>query len=187
MPNFTKMAIKVSFLKLLNQQPLSKISVRSIVEDCGINRNSFYYHFRDIPSLIEEIVSDSANDIIGKYPNIASAEECFNAAFSFALENKKAVLHIYNSVNRDIFETYFMNICEHVVTRYLDTVFGVGTVSDFDRRILIRFTKCELFGLCVDWMSSGMPDGSIEEIKHMLYLCRGLSDEIIRRCRESEK
>ena len=44
MPNFTKQAIKDSFLKLLNQQPLSKISVRSIVEDCGINRNSFYYH-----------------------------------------------------------------------------------------------------------------------------------------------
>ena len=49
MPNFTKQAIKDSFLRLLNQQPLSKISVRSIVEDCGINRNSFYYHYQDIP------------------------------------------------------------------------------------------------------------------------------------------
>ena len=48
MPNFTKQAIKDSFLKLLNQQPLSKISVRSIVEDCGINRKSFYYHDQDI-------------------------------------------------------------------------------------------------------------------------------------------
>ncbi len=52
MPNFTKQAIKDSFLKLLNQQPLSKISVRSIVEDCGINRNSFYYHYQDIPALL---------------------------------------------------------------------------------------------------------------------------------------
>ena len=53
MPNFTKQAIKASFWKLLNQQPLSQISVRTIVEDCGINRNSFYYHFQDIPSMIE--------------------------------------------------------------------------------------------------------------------------------------
>ena len=45
MSNFTKNAIKASFVKLLNEQPLNKISVRSIVEDCGINRNSFYYHF----------------------------------------------------------------------------------------------------------------------------------------------
>ena len=56
MANFTKQAIKTSFIKLLNEQPLNKISVRSIVEDCGINRNSFYYHYRDIPDLIEEIV-----------------------------------------------------------------------------------------------------------------------------------
>ena len=58
MPNFTKQAIQDSFLKLLNQQPLSKISVRSIVEDCGINRNSFYYHYQDIPALLGEIIKD---------------------------------------------------------------------------------------------------------------------------------
>ncbi|MEG1027334.1 MAG: TetR family transcriptional regulator, partial [Oscillospiraceae bacterium] len=91
MPNFTKMAIKSSFMKLLNEQPLNKISVRNIVEDCGINRNSFYYHFQDIPSLIEEIVTEEANIIIEKYPTINSINECFNVAFKFALENKKAV------------------------------------------------------------------------------------------------
>ena len=65
MPNFTKQAIKASFWKLLNQQPLSQISVRTIVEDCGINRNSFYYHFQDIPSMIEEMIMDEANALIG--------------------------------------------------------------------------------------------------------------------------
>ena len=56
MPSFTKQAIKMSFMKLLSEQPLNKISVRSIVEECGINRNSFYYHFQDIPALMEEII-----------------------------------------------------------------------------------------------------------------------------------
>ena len=45
MANFTRKAIKEAFLKLLNQRPLSQITVKDIVEDCGINRNSFYYHF----------------------------------------------------------------------------------------------------------------------------------------------
>ena len=55
MANFTKQAIRTSFMKLLNEKPLGKISVRDIVEDCGINRNSFYYHYQDIPALISEI------------------------------------------------------------------------------------------------------------------------------------
>ena len=56
MPNFTRNAIKASFLKLLSQRPLNQITVKDIVEDCGVNRNSFYYHFEDLPALLEEIV-----------------------------------------------------------------------------------------------------------------------------------
>ena len=41
MPNFTKMAIKASFIKLLNERPLNQITVKDIVLDCGINRNTF--------------------------------------------------------------------------------------------------------------------------------------------------
>ena len=172
MPNFTKQAIKSAFMKLLNEQPLNKISVRSIVEECGINRNSFYYHFQDIPSLIEEIVMEEIDTLIAKYPTISSLDECVNLAFRFAIENKKAVLHIYNSINRDIYESYIMKLCEYVVSTYLD------------HAIAVRFFKCELFGLTFDWIANGMKEEAIEEIHHVTELCRGMSDEIIKRSKE---
>ncbi|CDE05293.1 regulatory protein TetR [Anaerotruncus sp. CAG:390] len=184
MANFTKQAIKTSFIKLLNEQPLNKISVRSIVEDCGINRNSFYYHYRDIPDLIEEIVKEEIDSLISKYPTISSIDECVCVALRFTLENKRAVLHIYNSVNRDIYERYLMKICEYVVATYLDTVFGREDVGERDRAAAIRFLKCELFGLSFDWIENGMKDDAIEEIKYITSLCRGLSAELINRCRE---
>ena len=58
-PN-TRKAIKESFMLLLNQKPLSKITVKEIVANCGINRNSFYYHYSDIPTLLEEILIGTA-------------------------------------------------------------------------------------------------------------------------------
>ncbi len=60
MANFTKKAIRESFLKLLTQRPLSQITVKDIVADCGINRNTFYYYFEDISNLIENIVEEDA-------------------------------------------------------------------------------------------------------------------------------
>lgn len=45
MSKFTRDAIKNSFIKLLNERPLSQIKVKDIVEDCGINRNTFYILF----------------------------------------------------------------------------------------------------------------------------------------------
>ena len=66
MPSFTKKAIKEAFIKLLEQYPLKQITVKDIVEECGINRNSFYYHFTDIPSLINEIMAENEDRIIEK-------------------------------------------------------------------------------------------------------------------------
>ncbi len=66
MANFTKQAIKAAFLELLDEKPLNKISVRDIVERCGINRNSFYYHFQDSPSLLGEIIVERTNELMAQ-------------------------------------------------------------------------------------------------------------------------
>ena len=153
MSTFTRNEIKKSFLKLLNQKPLKQISVKDIAEDCGINRNSFYYHFQDIPSLIEEIVTEEATALITSYPTIDSIEQCINVAINFALENKRAALHIFNSVNRDIFEKYLMNVCSYVVTCYIDTIFQSKPLAEADRDTIIRFYKYACFGAMIEWMS----------------------------------
>lgn len=46
MASFTRKAIEEAFLKLLDARPLNQITVKDIVEECGVNRNTFYYHFR---------------------------------------------------------------------------------------------------------------------------------------------
>ncbi len=62
MSDLTKRAIKTSFLKLLNAKMLDKITVKDIVEDCGINRNTFYYHFEDVYALLQEIFEDETKN-----------------------------------------------------------------------------------------------------------------------------
>ncbi|MGN0180519.1 MAG: TetR family transcriptional regulator, partial [Monoglobaceae bacterium] len=56
-----------------------------------------------------------------------------------------------------------------------------------DRDIMILFTKCELFGLFIDWINTGMQDDAIEKLKRLLLLCNGLSSEMIKRCRENSE
>ncbi len=186
MANFTAQAIKASFLKLLNEKPLNKISVKDIVEDCGINRNSFYYHFQDIPTLLEEIIAEQTAEIIEKYPSITSLDECFHTALSFAMQNKKAAYHIFHSVNRDVFEGELMKLCEYAVSTYVHTVFEEPLISDDDRALLIRFIKCEFFGLIIEWLNKGMAGEAVDDLLRITELCRGLSEELIRRSQISQ-
>ena len=47
MSQVTKRALAASLIKLLSQKPLDKVTVKDIIEDCGVNRQTFYYHFKD--------------------------------------------------------------------------------------------------------------------------------------------
>lgn len=185
MPNFTKMAIKATFMKLLNERPLSQITVKDIVEACGVNRNSFYYHFQDIPALVEEIVTEEADQIIAAHPSIDSIEDCLNAALDFARKNRRAILHIHNSSNRDIYEQYLWKVCRHVVTVYVDVAFAEKPLKAPDKELLIHLYKCECFGIVMEWLSSGMGDDVADNIKRICELRRGMAEEMVERSLKS--
>ncbi len=186
MPNFTERAIKETLIKLLNERPLSQITVKDIVEECGINRNSFYYHFQDLPSLVEEIITEEAENIIKEYPSVDSIEDCLKAGVQFAVKNRKAVLHIYNSANRDLYEQHMWRVCQHVVSRYIDTAVGDRQLKDNDKKILIRYYKCMCFGQVMEWLDGGMKEDIMSSFSRICELKKGMLEEIINRSIENK-
>lgn len=175
MASFTKAAIKKAFIGLLEERPLGKITVRDITDACGINRNSFYYHYQDIPTLLSEIISEDADRIIAQYPTVDTIETCIDAAVSYALGFKRAVKHIFDSVNRDILELYLMRVSEYVVTTYIKTVTKNTEMSELDKATVIRYYKCLVFGFVVDWMNDGMSDEVVEQFKRFIELRRSMN------------
>lgn len=186
MADFTKKAIRNSFVKLLNEKPLKQITVRDIVDDCGVNRNTFYYHYQDIPQLVETIVQEDADFVIHEHPTVSSIEDCINAIIDFALKNKRAVLHIYRSVNRDIYEQYQWKVCEHAVSTYLAEVLGDKKITERDRSILTNYMKCICFGLVIHWLDTGMKDDIRADIHRLCELKQGDLEMMLNRCEIDE-
>lgn len=184
MASFTRKAIIESFLKLLNQRHLNQITVKDIVEDCGINRNSFYYHFENISSLVEEIMIEEADKIIDEYGDINSLEDCLCVAIDFALKNKKAVLHIYSSANRESYERYLNKVSQYTVTKYIESIFTENPAREEDIEIIIKFFKCELVGYILDWMSDGMRYDIRSQVKRICELFEGTTHIAIQRSTE---
>ena len=181
--DLTKAAIKKSFLELLNEKPINQISVRDITEGCGFNRNTIYYHYDDIPCLVEEIVIDTAERIISEYTDYHSLEACLEKMAAFALEHKRIVLNIYNSSNRSVYELYLMKVCGSVVENYLHTVFGDIQADPESREILVRFYKCECFGQIIDWLNCAMNYNVCEQFSRLCRLREGFVEILVERCR----
>ena len=181
MTNLTKDLIKKTFISLLERMPLTQISVKMIVEECGINRNSFYYHYHDLPALIEEMVKEEADRIIADYPTIESAETALIAVTDFAFKNKRAILHIYNSVNRNIFERYLWMVCDYIVESYWNNILKGRRIDEFDKEIIGRFYKSECFGVVIGWLDQKMDTDFQKNISRFCELHRGIIEEMINR------
>lgn len=179
MPNdHTKNAIKAAFIHLLNERPLNKISVKSIVDSCNISRNTFYYHYQDIPTLLEEIIKEAAADLTRQHDTALSMESCVEKAYAFVKENKRAVYHIYNSIDRGAYEDFLMRMCDHTARLLVDETLSGRDMAPDDKNALTYFVKCQFFGLCMDWTKSGM-DGDIAETYHRaVRLLTELSDKM---------
>lgn len=181
MASFTKKAIVQTFLKLLDDRPLNQITVKDIVEACGINRNSFYYHFEDLPSLLEEILKDEADRIINEHASVSSLEDCLCVAIDFALKHKRAVMHTYGATNRVLYEQYLDRVSQYVVSEYVNMKFKEIPADPADKELLIHFFKCVLIGGALDWIADGMRYDIRQHVKRLCLLFDGTVEEALRR------
>ena len=95
-------------------------------------------------------------------------------------------MHIYNSDNRSTYVNSLWRMCEATVTTYFDTAFEEGLLSSEDRQLLIRYHKCECFGLILDWLNNGAREDYFEGTRRLCQLKKGSLEDMIRRIRQGE-
>lgn len=173
MTAFTKKAILKSFLELLNQKPLDKITVKEIADNCGISRNTFYYHFEDIRALLTALFDAEVERTLANHAHIDSIEKGFIKASRFVLDNRRAVYHIYNSPGRDEMERYLNSIAADVMQRLLEQMPCCAEISPADRTLIISFYKGGLVGIATDWIKDGMREDPEEKILRLGTLLDG--------------
>ena len=184
MSHLTQKAIKASFVKLLNQRPFDKITVKDIVEDCGINRNTFYYYYQDIYALLEEILEDEAVSALRAEVTYTSLQEGIVQSARFALENKRAVYHIYNSINREQLERYLLRVVGNLIQEYVSKRRSGRSVGETDVRLITDFYKHAIVGIMMEWLERGMQDDPEAAIYRLGQLLEGEPERALKRAEE---
>lgn len=154
--NRTKEAISEAFWQILEEKPFNKITVHDIVERCQVNRNTFYYHFADIPALTEYSAKELTDQILQKHFDPGSPLSCITPIVKECLKRKKACLHLYRSVQREVFIRYLNDASYYFVNCYLERTEDTHALSQEDCKTLAHFYKCLLSGLILDWFESDM-------------------------------
>lgn len=176
MANFTKKAVIDTFIEILNKKPLSKITVTEIIKTCGINRNTFYYYFEDIYSLVDYLFHTEIQKL-QEITDISDSlsDEC-EIVLEFLKNNRTALIHVYNSTNRDQLERYLYKALEKAMLDFMKQCFKGIDVSEDDIQFLACYHKYAIVGFLINWLA----DENDEELISLLKRISSLTEESIR-------
>ena len=169
----TEKLIETTFISMLEKEKLSRITVKDITSKCGISRNSFYYHYEDIPALLDRITMRAIDDLISGIPKEASLRQCIRAIYSYAYSRKNVILHVRFSSGSFISDGYLLHLCRYTSRRYLEShVFSDArsNLTEHDKHLLLSFMSYELAGQFTDWMNQRMPESFINDISDICNL-----------------
>ena len=145
MPSFTKKAILESFLLLCAKKPIEKITVRDVVDDCGVNRNTFYYYFEDIYAVLACVLTEQMENLPDG-PASLIVREAFLRLSDFAGKYPKAARNLAGSLGMDGLSRYLAPLLRETLSKSLPPE------SD---PLAARFLTHALLGVFMDFLREG--------------------------------
>lgn len=179
----TKKLISSTFVELLSSKPFDKITIKDIVDACGINRNTFYYYYSDIYDLLEEIFKKELNEIVESHNETGSYINGLFKVANVAYEHKKLINNICSSRSYEYLENYMYKSCKHIMIEVVNN-FATGLdVPDEDIEFIASFYEYAFMGIISEWFRTGMRE-SPTKFASQLWL---VTDGIRRALRKSAK
>ncbi|MGI6183029.1 MAG: TetR/AcrR family transcriptional regulator C-terminal domain-containing protein [Candidatus Fimadaptatus sp.] len=166
--SLTKRALAQAIKQLMNEKPLVKISIADIVERCQMNRQSFYYHFRDKYDLVNWIFY---TELITELQRSAGSSEwdVLGSICRYLYANRSFYINALKFTGQNSFYEYFGEVIYQLLKVVLSEVFDDGDQSDFSA----MFYADALRACIYRWLTNGAkvpPDELVRRILKALSL-----------------
>lgn len=142
-----KETIADAFMALAKQKSIDKITVKDLVDYCGISRQSFYYHFQDILEVIEWQSLRMEAALSARIQQAGSFEEAVHLLAESVIQSRDLIEKLRGSQKRDFVEKLVMDSMEE---RFRATVRAADDplpLKATELDALIRFFTFGLAGL----------------------------------------
>lgn len=145
MPVDMKMVIAQAYKNKVQHEDVDKITVKSLIEECHISRQTFYYHFQDIMEVIEWSMEQAARAMLEQSLRADTPEEALGILISSTLNNRELILRLMDSQKREQIEALFVR----AVRKYLQEMIRSKT-----QELSMRYSDMEValdfwaFGIC---------------------------------------
>lgn len=164
----TKKILSESFKKLIATKPLNNISIREITDGCGLNRQTFYYHFQDIYSLLEWICQEET-EVFSSKQKITTEKEGIRELLNYFRENEAVCANAINVLGDERFRSIVYTVIYDHINLFVSEFSAKLQISDKYKSFVIQFYTVSFVAYLIDWIKRGLKPEP-EELAPMLEI-----------------
>lgn len=154
----TDQAIAEALKTLLAKKPLNKITISDIANECGVNRMTFYYHYRDVYDLIETICDECVARAMEGKKNVTDWQDGIRILMDSMREDKDFFIGVFHSVENEKITDYIYNAIAGVLREGLKSLTIPDGVSEDEIQMAVDFYAYAFTGLLMRWVRNGMTE-----------------------------
>ena len=170
MPIDMKAAICRSASELLTKKRTKKLTVKDIVEECGITRQTFYYHFQDIPDLIFYMMEEGSKKLLENCLAQPTLEDKIRYLLSVALNARpliqRTIPSSYQSELEPLLLEQFYSFFDQLTNESASSSLVSDSLTASQRKLLLRYHSLAFLGLVRTWSKDD--SAHMDEIVHDL-------------------
>lgn len=147
----TKQALVDSLKQLLTKKSFSKITVTEIVENCGYNRKTFYYHFENIYSLLRWMLEQDLLSVVDSNELTSDLEKVIRFALSYIKQNRQLLTCVITELGHDELRNFLYDDFAapiRMVIQKTESEIGL-TLDDAYREYLTSFYTSGMTGMII--------------------------------------
>ena len=183
MAEFTKRALEESLKRMLMKKPVNKITINDITEDCGVNRATFYYHFKDIYDLVEWSCEEDSKRAADGNTTYDTWEQGFLNIFYAIEENKPFILNVYHYVSQEQITQYLYRVVYRLIKDVVEECAEGMSVREEDKKFIADFYKFAFVGIILDWIRNDMKTSPEQLVARISALIEGDVVRMLEKCR----
>lgn len=173
MSQMTKRALEASLKELLRHKPLDKITVSDLTDHCGVNRMTFYYHFKDIYDLVEWCCEEDAARALAGQKTYDTWQQGFLQILEALRKDKAFFTSVYRSISREQLENYLYRLTYDLMMGVVEERAAGMTVRPEDKEFIANFYKFAFVGLTLEWIKNDMRQDPAQLVEQLSTLIHG--------------
>lgn len=185
MANATKHLLADSLKDMLAIKTIDKITVKEICENCNVNRQTFYYNFRDIYDLVEWILDDDLENRVDNKTTYETWRLGIHAVFDYARENQYFVLNAFHSSSLPALGRYLKSRCKPIILKMIEDRNCGQNLSEENKDFVADFYSAQIVNIVCEWIESGMSIKYEEKLRKTEQLIAGSMDYVIKKVANS--